>query len=204
MPTHIRAKCSWQFENTDPKNQAVINPCFRHQFDPLTIAGTDYQALADDLKTALAGWVVKAQPLTVTLYNIEGAKPNYPKAISKTVAPSAPSSFLGMPQQAACLSFYSGTNTPRNRGRLFIPAWITTQSSALLAGERIDTSLQTKIAALVPIFAGLGGANVDWIVWSPTRHAAGKVSDYWIDDSWDLIRSRKLKASGRATGTTSG
>lgn len=205
MPTHMRAQCSWQLIADNPSAVVAINPCFRAQVDITDpIGGPGWQQLADDLKTGLAGWAAKAEPLTVKLYQIGPAKPNPPKAISKTVAPSAPSSFVGVPQQAVCLSYYSGENVPRKRGRLYIPAFLTTQGSAVLAGTFIDTSIRDKVDDLVGIFAGLGGTNVDWIVWSSTGGTAAKVTDWWIDDSWDIVRSRKLPATSRVKGTTGG
>jgi hypothetical protein len=56
----------------------------------------------------------------------------------------------------------------------------------------------------VPIFTNLGGTNVDWIVWSTVLSSAAKVTDWWVDDSWDIIRSRKLQSfQPRLKGTTS-
>src|SRR4051794_20308569 len=88
MPTHIRMRCSWQFLNADPKNQAVINPCFRRQLDITDpTSGTDAQALTDDLANGLVAWNTAiggaASQLTVQAYNIQGAKPNYPMATTK-------------------------------------------------------------------------------------------------------------------------
>jgi hypothetical protein len=62
----------------------------------------------------------------------------------------------------------------------------------------------TKVMALGPIFANLGGSDVDWIVWSRKNHTATKVQNYWVDDEWDTVRSRGLKRSTRQVATTSG
>jgi len=199
-------KCQWQFEDLAPTNVAVINPCFRHQFNWTTLeGGTDGQQLVDDLAAALSPFTVPAtKKITVTAYDLEGPKPHPPKW-TKTVG-TAPTPLQGLPQQALALSYYTGTNVPRKRGRLYIPAWVTTTSSAELAAARASSTIRTKVGALVPVFANLGGSNVDWIVWSRVANAAGRIDNWWVDESWDIIRRRKLAAgsSGRTTGTTSG
>lgn len=204
MPSHLLLRIAWQFNDIDPKNQAVINPCFRRQMDISDpTSGTDAQALCDDLAAAINTWTVPAtKMITVKAYNLQGAKPNYPLA-SKTLG-STPSPTIGVPQQALCLSFYSGLNQPRKRGRLYLPAWTMTNTGAELSSSVASATLRTKAAALVPIFAGLGGANVDWIVWSRVAQSAGRVDNYFIDESWDIQRRRKVKSTQRTVGTTSG
>lgn len=203
MPIHVRAKVVWQFHDSDPKNTWTINPCFRVS-DSFGFATPEIsQGLADDLREGLATWSAVAHRLTVSLYDIQGAVPNYPKAVSEddSVSIKEPN---GIPQAACCLSFFSGQNVKRKRGRLYIPAGIATSDAPTLGSYFASSTVRNKIAALVPIFTGLGGVNVDWIVWSSAANAAGKVTDWWVDDSWDIIRSRKLKAvQARTVGTTS-
>jgi hypothetical protein len=205
MPTHILLRCSWQFEDLDPKNQAVINPTFRRQMDigdPLS--DTNFQSLCDDLGAALTPWSVPGtEKLTIKAYNLEGAKPNYPKA-QGVYGIGGPTPLQSVPQQALCLSFYGAQNQPRRRGRLYIPSFLLTTSTAELSAARASATMRAKVAALVPIFAGLGGANVDWVVWSRVAHAAERVQNYFVDESWDIVRRRKLKSTTRTTGTTSG
>lgn len=205
MPTHILLRCAWQFEDLDPKNQAVINPTFRRQMDITDpTSGTNFQALVDDLGAALTPWTVPAsEKLTIKAYNLEGAAPNYPQATG-TYGNGTPTPLQSVPQNAVALSFYGAQNVPRQRGRLYIPSFLLSATTAELSAARASATLRTKVAALVPIFAGLGGTNVDWIVWSRVAHAATKVQNYFVDESWDIIRRRKLKSTARTTGTTSG
>src|SRR3954468_15883434 len=70
-------RCAWQMLDSDPKNQLVINPCFRVQFNLLEPTfGTDAQQLTDDLAAVLTTWAGTAD-LTVRAYNMQGSKPNY-------------------------------------------------------------------------------------------------------------------------------
>jgi hypothetical protein len=205
MPTHLRLRCAFQVLDANPKNTFVINPTFRRQMDindPL--GGVDAQALCTDLATALDTWY-GASPgqLSVKAYNIEGAKPNLPLA-TKTLRVGSFYTPFGPPQAACCLSYYAVDNLPRRRGRLYVPmsllkpagtAWGT---GFILGGER------TKVAALVPLCAGLGGANVDWGVWSSVEHAFHKATNWFVNDSFDIIRSRAFAEQNRDKGTTGG
>jgi hypothetical protein len=202
MAVHLRLRTSWQFIDSDPKNQFVINPCFR-----VNGVFVDANALCEELATKLDAWPIatqwKTNQLTVTSYDIEGTKPVYPngRAQHHVGAYATP---ICDPVMACCLSFYSDINTPRRRGRLYLPATILSNTAADFSQVSVNSAVRSQAAALVPIFAGLGGANVDWIVWSGVDHAAHQVNNYFIDDSWDHVRSRKLKSTARTLGTTSG
>jgi hypothetical protein len=201
MATHLLLRCAWQFFDQDPKNQWVITPHFRRQLDITDpTSGTDAQALADDLRTALGAWAGSGA-LTVTAYNVQGAKPNYPMAISKpgTITPWTPS---GPPELAVALSFYGGENRPRKRGRVYIPYPLVGTPSSI--GLEVPSGTITKIEALAPIFSGLGGTNVDWIVWSKVNQSAAKVTNFWVDNAWDVQRRRGLPPTARVLRTTGG
>lgn len=204
MPTHIRAQCSWQVGSMLPRDQVQITPCFRHQ-NPLGVGDTDWQNLCDDLANGLNTWgspvIGNSHQILVKLYEIGAAKPNRPRA-TKMLNVGNSSEAPSMREVACCLSFYGGPNAPRNRGRLYIPNFIA--SAATQIGPRPSDTVRTKIAELVPLFAGLGGLNVDWIVWSPTAAAATKVTNWYVDDEWDVQRRRGLRPTTRTSGTTGG
>lgn len=204
MPSHLRMKVAYQFHDGDAKNQAVINPCFRRQVDILDpTSGTDAQALCDDLANAIKAWSGRTAPLTVSAYNIQGAKPNYPLATTKLDEGGGPIPLSCPPELAICLSFYASVNQPRKRGRLYVPSMVA-GVAASDCQSKIPAAKRTTVAGLVPIFAGLGGSNVDWIVWSHANGSASKVTNWWVDDAWDVIRSRGIKSTARDTGSTSG
>lgn len=204
MPSHILLRIGWKVAPDDPKNWFVMNPCFRHQLGILT-GGPEYQSLTDDLATAIKNWQSwgAAGHLKVTAYDLEGTKPNYPKATTE-VSPGTVNNCNAPPQLSCCLSYYGAANIPRQRGRLYVPIAACTGSAAEAGAGKPGTVIRNKVAALAPIFANLGGANVDWIVWSRVNHSATRVQNWWVDDSWDIVRSRKLKRTTRDTGTTSG
>lgn len=201
MPTHIRAQVAWQLDSMLPRDAVQVTPCFRHQLG-LIEGAPEWQDLADDLADAINGWHVNPtiHQLQVKLYDIEGEPINRPKAIAVRNPGSATGT--GWPREVAlCLSFNGGNNEPRNRGRIYLPyAKLGTGTPDV----RPSTTIRDKAAALVPIFANLGGSNVDWIVWSPTALAATKVERWYVDDEYDTIRKRGLKPTTRTSGTTGG
>ena len=61
-----------------------------------------------------------------------------------------------------------------------------------------------EVIGLGQNLAGIGGLNVDWSVWSPTTAAAGgdgsrTITNIWVDNSWDIVRSRKEPSTTRLT-----
>lgn len=204
MPQHIKAQCSWQVGSALPRDRVQITPCFRAQQD-LDIGGTDWQQLCDDLANGLNTWgspiVGNSHEIVVKLYELEQLPPNRPRA-TKTLNVGNASEASIFREMACCLSFNGGAAGPRQRGRLYVPAFLA--MSGTTPGIRPSTTVRDKVAALVPLFAGLGGANIDWIVWSPTNQTATRVEKWWVDDEWDVQRRRGLRPTTRTAGTTSG
>jgi hypothetical protein len=200
--------CQWNVGSTLPRDVNQITPCFRAQagWDPG--ADTDWSNLAEDLATALQGWQNPTRGLTVKLYDIgqdatkaNGKPPNRPKATATRNLGNCDES--PHPRDIAlCLSFNGGPNAKTNRGRIYVPIWAI-QGSGQLA-VRPTSGNRAVVGALPTIFANLGGANVDWIVWSRKANAATKVERWYVDDEWDTQRRRGLKSTARTSGTTSG
>jgi hypothetical protein len=59
-----------------------------------------------------------------------------------------------------------------------------------------------KIGDYAKVLEDIGGVNVDWCVWSRLERKARSVTDWWVDNEWDVQRRRGLKATQRKTGTT--
>lgn len=197
MTVHYRAQCEFQLDTLEPKDVIAINPCFRDQG-----ASSNPDGLATDLLALLNTWQQRGAPgIRVKLYDLQGTKPVYPAAEKKNAAwGGAPVSSNVVREVALCLSFYGTQNVKRHRGRLYIPLTLFGSAPSTYA----TATMMTKVMSLGPLFAALGGVDVDWIVWSKLDNAARKVEHYWCDDSWDTVRSRGLKSSTRQTATTSG
>lgn len=156
----------------------------------------DYQSLADDLRDIYAAQsFTVGSKIEVRAYNMGDDKPRPEKAYSSVVRAGGQPS--GPHQVALCLSYYSERNLPRQRGRIYLGPF---------AGpvDRPDSSYMTSLLDMAESLGGLGGINVDWSVYSPTTAEAGgdptmSISDAWVDNSWDIVRSRKQDATTRQT-----
>lgn len=194
MPIY-RLQCSFACDTLLPRDRMVITPHF-DVASPLP----DLDALCEDLATALDTWDTAAHEITVKAYDAQGTPPVYPVGDAIRNVGASPATF-GPRELACCLSFYAERNIPRQRGRLYIPAAMATPTSM---GEiRPNSALMQKVADLAPIFGSLGGNDVDWCVFSRLNNTMRSVSHWWVDDEWDVMRSRGLRGSTRLTGTVS-
>jgi len=192
-----KLETSFVMDSALPRDRLVITPHVNQQL------GTDPQGLCDDLAAAVSAWWGVAGEVRVRAYDAQGTPPVYPAAEAIVNPGGAPPG--SAPREVAiCLSFYSERNIPRQRGRLYIP-W-----TVLLAGGGVGaTGLRPsqlaidKVGALAPILSDLGDASDDWSVYSRTDDDARGVTNWWVDDEWDTIRSRGLRATARTSGTVS-
>lgn len=178
-----------------PRDAMTITPHFNDGG-----VGSDPQGLCDDLCAAVAAYCEGTRQVEVTAYDAQGSVPVHPQGYAITNVGLAPASTWPR-EVAVCLSFFSEFNRPRLRGRLYLPV-VCVATSAMIAG-RPSAPVRTKVGALAPILQDLGGLDVDWVVYSRLDDVARPVTDWWVDDEWDTIRSRGLRSTTRLTGTTS-
>ena len=192
----VRMLVSWGETTAPPTDRYSNTLYFSVDNSPLDPAG--YQKLADDLRDIYAArFFTSGCKIEVRAYDMADAKPRPERAFS-TVTRTG-SITASAPQVAVCLSYYSGRNLPRNRGRIYTGPYTNT-------ARLVPATIQDDLIAMGQAFANLGGVNVDWSVWSPTTAAGGgdgskSISDIWVDNSWDIVRSRKLKGTARKTAT---
>lgn len=187
----LKLQVSAQGDNALPRDNFVITPHFEV---PAVIADAD--SLCQDLADALNDWMNDKREIIVKAYDAQGTVPVYPIGVGVASAGLAPPS-TSPREVAICLSFYSQRNIPRNRGRLYIPH--TWMGGAI--GVRPAAQNRTTVGSLAQIFADLGGVDVDWVVFSRSDNDAKPVSNWWVDDEWDTMRSRGLRPTTRLTGT---
>jgi hypothetical protein len=194
--TILRAQCTFQVDSANPTDGLTITPHFK--VVNLPGLSNNIQGLADDLATALMTWQTINTQLTVKMYDAQHAKPNYPLATT-VKAGSGINPASNNRDVALCLSYYATTNRPRRRGRIYTPCCVCgiTPSSANATSTHMN-----KAAALVPIFTGLGGLDVDWVLFSRADNASYPVTNWYVDNAWDTQRSRGGKGTARVTGTT--
>jgi hypothetical protein len=195
----IRAQIAVQKDSLFPADALMMTPHFEVA-EGVIFGGADAEQLAHDLADGIDTWDTTTSQVRVKVYDAQSPAPNFPLGEWAKNVGAAPAS-SGVREVALCLSFYASLNRPRQRGRLFVPASLAQISTA---NPRPLLASRQKVADLVPIFAGLGGANVDWVVFSRADNEARKVTNWWVDDAWDIQRSRGLLPSARLEGTTGG
>jgi len=190
-----RFQCSFTRDTTFARDRLMLTP----HFDVGGLGPPDIQALAEDLATGLDAWDAGLGQLDVVAYDAQGTPPVYPVADATRNVGLAPAA-TGVREVAVCLSYFSGVNRARRRGRLYIPA---TLGGISTTATRPSPANRQKVADLVPLFTNLGGTNVDWCVYSKVDNVARPVTNWWVDDAWDIQRSRGLAPTTRLEGTTS-
>lgn len=190
----VRMLCSW-----GPASAPVVdrksNTLYFNVSGSLDDPG--YQNLANDLLTIYMGRGDTAgAQVQIRAYDMADAKPRPERAFAQGTAPG--NLFTGVQQSALCLSYYADRNLPRTRGRIYTGFGINASTNYASAAT------MTSVINFGKALAGLGGLNVDWSVYSPTTNQHTRISNIWVDDSWDIIRSRKLKATTRQTATING
>lgn len=190
-----KLQSSFAMDSTLPRDRMVITPHFKDDG-----IGTDPQGLCDDLAAALSAWWIVAGEVIVTAYDAQGSKPVYPQG-NAVVNPGAAPNASAPREVAVCLSYYSTRNIPSYRGRLFIPFCVMQSGGGVgNAGLRPSSATRDKVGELAGIFANLGGPDVDWCVFSRRDNVARSVSNWWVDDEWDTVRSRGLRPTTRLAG----
>lgn len=161
-----------------------------------SIDDPDYQNLADDLWAIYsARSFTNGRKVEVRAYDMDDPKPRPERAYATgavvgSMAPAAP-------QIALCLSYYADRNLPRQRGRIYAGPYQQTT-------ERPSSGQMAELITLGQALAGLGGLNVDWSVHSVMNNSYTRISNIWVDNSFDVIRSRKIDSSTRSEATING
>lgn len=197
MPKY-RIQVSVPVDTALPRDRMVINPTFDDKG-----ALTNPANLCQDLAAATQTYFGGGFEVKCVAYDIEDLPPSPPKG-QGIVAKDAKLDSSSPREIALCLSFYAGDNVKRKRGRLYIPQTWLNKKANLGTAQRPTAQQMTNAGGYATILAQLGGADVDWVVWSKTDGVARKVSNWYVDDEWDIQRRRGSKPTSRTIGTTSG
>jgi hypothetical protein len=191
----VKVQVATHRPNELPKDW-IVNAVY---FDVAAMPGVeaDWMALALDVRNAFKSYrlLPANYGCEAKIYDMGEAEPRKPKATTawefadRTAGVSAPR------EVALCLSYFSEANRPRFRGRLYLGPWGQ-------AVERPSADDRADCIALATKLGAIGGVNVDWHLYSPTRAAYSKITAGWVDDEWDTVRSRGMKATKRDTYKT--
>lgn len=186
MPTY-RVQMAFPMDSALPKDVVTINPHF---------SANDIQPVLDVLKANLAAWTaVSTHPFTLKAYDAALAPPSYPVATVSQAGPPWPSSAAR--EVALCLSYYTGFNRPRYRGRLYLPStWLGGQIGLRPTTTQMDNVIDFAKNVLSKNMPQSSG----WVLWSTVeKKSKGGVNQVWCDDEWDTVRSRGLAPTTRVT-----
>lgn len=193
MATQAKLEVGIWRDTLEARDVAIMTPHFK-----VVSASPDWDALCDDLATAINTWQAVPAQVRVRAYDDEGSPPRAPIGEAFKSKGLAPVSTMNR-DIAVCLSFSGGSGRATERGRLYVPCYVT--GIAASAAVASVTMLQ-KCADLVPILTGLGGVNVDWVVWSSKLRSSKPVERWYVDNAFDTQRRRGIKATARQSGTT--
>jgi hypothetical protein len=194
MPVYQIQVRMWDHDSDLPRD-AAINTLY---FDDRGVT-TDPDGLCDAVLGVYADKCRQVH-MEATAYDVHEAKPRSPKG--HAVRNLGVSGSVGsLPREIAiCLSFYAGSNRPRNRGRIYLPCYLL---SGVTIDQRPSATVQQVALAFATVsnssFPDVGGVDVQWVVWSPTDDAAKPITNGWVDDEWDTVRSRGLRPTTRQT-----
>lgn len=186
----LRAQIVGQPKTSDPGRDYVTNVLSYSA--PTTSPAAVATALLASFTNSGAGpyfnWAnvwVKVYDRAAPLHSPPIATQQYSGLGSPTLAPR---------QIAVCLSFYSGLNIRGQRGRIYVGPWSLSQ-----VAEFVPTATLTLLQTLAGNLKHPGGADVIHQIVHKKTATWSNVSNYFINNRWDTMRSRLPKETTRVT-----
>ena len=201
--TIYKASIGLQVDNNLPRDNMFVTPHFRD-----VTGATSPAALATQLANNVVSWLGSPFRGQVKIY-LEDFNPGVPHNPLATADFGTVGTFVtssGPREIALCLSYYASQNTKRYRGRLYLPhAWLRdVGGNAPIAPQaRPNASFLTKAIAFATVVLKPTALNgIEWHVASTVDKVSRRVTDFWVDDEWDIQRKRGYRGTTRQTGTT--
>lgn len=197
----LRSQIIRQALQNDVPKDWTVNTVYHRNDSAGGLLPVDYQNHANQLRDLFAGknttsgstFVDYATGLvTVKVYDMTDTEPRPVRATANNLTGLSYATTLGPRLLACCLSFYGTRNLPRQRGRIYVGPYTPS------ASERPSSNQINRALDLGHGLFDIGGANVTHVVWSQTGQAQHDVTDYWVNDVWDVHRSRNPKESTRS------
>lgn len=158
------------------------------------IADGIHQAYVDNLLGVLGGQI---GGMTIKGYppgrNLSG--PDFEK--NYAFDPAGGGGNAGPAEVALCLSYYAGVNQPRRRGRIFVGPF----ASGPVGTERPDPGLMQLLLDFASDLSSVGGVDALWSQYSRTDNDYNDVTNWWVDNAWDTMRSRGATPTQRVSGS---
>lgn len=141
------------------------------------------------------------------IYNLTDTEPREVHYGTATAQPTGEDSPLPF-EVSACLSVYADRNIRRRRGRVYIGP--LTDLVAAVGEVNVDPQLSPAFRVIATDAAedlqtdaenagGGPGEPLSWGVYSPTDGLARRITNAWMDNAFDTIRSRGSASTQRTT-----
>jgi hypothetical protein len=212
IPGGVRAQVVLQGVSGLAEDRFVNTWAFGSQ-DAGSPADADLDAIADALQTFYTtnpvGHTNKLEdfwagfmdtPATINMYRLGETPPRTPIVYDFAISPGGSNPFPA--EVALCLSFFSGRNLPRRRGRIYFGplAQNGAEPGPFPEGDRRPAgSLTTCLTGAASRLASASLGLYPWAVLSGADGQLRPVTDGWVDNAFDTQRRRGVAASSRLT-----
>lgn len=147
-----------------------------------------------------------ANACSIELFDLDEAEPRLPIETRLWTLIAGDAATQAPPEVALCLSFQaapvSGIPQARRRGRVYLGPFIAGSSPAGNDGRPSAALIGSAVAAGNFLLDSLvTGGSVLWNVYSRKDDAMYAITDGWVDNEWDTMRSRGRDATARTTYT---
>jgi hypothetical protein len=136
-------------------------------------------------------------------YDLGEAPPRFPIMDPIAASWSGAGNQDPFPREVACCLSFKGGNGPRKRGRIYLGP-LSNDAAALDVTDEsvtVSTPLQEALASAASwmITKGTDGSGPDvwWVQVSPTDGAFNRVTEGFVDNAFDTVRSRGREPSAR-------
>lgn len=199
----VRTQITSWFDGDDPADYAtnsVFHTIGGSIFDPTV----DYQNHANQVRDLFSGQngtysfqVLAHRHMRVVAYDLGDPEPRPERAVALYTPEGAidAAGASGPRQVALCLSFYGTRNLPSQRGRIYIGPF----NPVSMGLWRPALALQNELLTLGHGLFDIGGEDVAHVVRSRKNQDDTVVANYYVKDTWDVIRRRQIDASSRVT-----
>jgi len=170
------------------------------------LADSALESMCNDIVTLWSNkYGAGAQEILCKAYDTD-AKPNYPRA--SVIVGQGQAWSCTQPREIALVLSYSGEHrgNKSERGRIYLMPQLLTSGSAMSlrpAAPILDWAL-SWYAESNESLPDLGGVDWKFGVWSKTYQKFKQTTQAWVNDDWDVQRSRGLRESTRVTSVREG
>jgi hypothetical protein len=204
MATVYKFQISMPITDTLPRNRISNTVHFEH-----VTGGIDDSALEDICADLAAMYQAHYQLTTpevqVKAYDTD-AKPNYPRA--EVVVNPGVAWNITSPREVALVLSFAGDHrgNKSERGRIYLMPQLVPANptmSARPAQAHLDWALAFYTMSNQS-FPDIGGIDWKFGIYSPTYKTFKQAQQAWVNDDWDVQRSRGLRESNRVSAIREG